>query len=341
MSDPPQGWHEEYLCGCELAEAELIRKFMVEINEVQANNKARGHLRAADRALHAKTHAGICNARFSVVPELPERFTTGFLQPGKDYQAIVRFSNASGIPQPDTKNDLRGVAIRVLSDGGKAHDFLMTNAAASHARDAVQFMAFAKAGAGTKIALLPRLVWEIGLLEAIRMLGIVIRQVSRPVSSLATERFWSRSPYALGPYAVKFTLVPTQSSDQAPRLVEDNYLRKELATRLKKGPVIYDFKIQQWRDEKTTPIEDATVEWKEVDSKLETIAQLRIPSQDLTTAEAMASEDLVNKLEFNPWNTTTVFRPLGSLNRARRLVYKSSVGFRKGRENQIGRETGL
>src|SRR4051794_39122547 len=134
MSDPAQCWREEYLGGCQFAEAELIRKFMVEINEVQANNKARGHFPTAGRAFHAKTHAGISNARFTVLRELPEQFITGFLQPGKDYQAIVRFSNASGIPQPDTKKDLRGVAIRVLSDGGEAQDFLMTNAAASHAR---------------------------------------------------------------------------------------------------------------------------------------------------------------------------------------------------------------
>jgi catalase len=333
MSDPAQGWREEYLRGSEVAEAELIRKFVVEINEVQANYKARGQFPTAERAFHAKAHAGISNATFCVTRELPEQFTIGFLQPGKDYEAIVRFSNASGVPQPDTKKDLRGVAIRVLTDGGEAHDFLMTNAAASHARDAVQFMAFAQAGAGSKIALVPRLIWKIGLLEAIRMFVTVMRQVSRPVLSLATERFWSRSPYALGRYAVKFSLVPTQSSHQA-CTGDDNYLRNELATRLKKESVIYDFKIQKWSEERKTPIEDATVEWKEVDSKLETIAHLRIPSQDLTTVEAMAAEDFVNRLEFNPWNTTTVFRPLGSLNRARRLVYKSSVAFRKGCETQ-------
>src|SRR5262249_43444639 len=124
---------------------------------------------------------------------------------------------------------------------------------------------------------------------------------------------------------------------QMPKVIANNYLRTELAARLKKECVTYDFKIQKWRDEKATPIEDATIEWKEADSNLETIAQLRIPLQDLTTAEAITSEDFVNKLEFNPWNTTKVFRPLGSLNRARRLVYESSVAFRKGCEGQAAR----
>src|SRR5215472_13854252 len=164
MSGLAQGWREEYLGGCQFAEAELIRKFMVEINEIQAKDKARGHLPSPGRAFHAKTHAGISNAKFSIVRDLPKQFAIGFFHPEKEYQAIVRFSNASGIPQPDIKKDLRGIAIRVLSNDGEAHDFLMTNAAASHARDAVQFMAFAKAGACGKIALLPRLVWEIGLL---------------------------------------------------------------------------------------------------------------------------------------------------------------------------------
>ena len=37
--------------------------------------------------------------------------------------------------------------------------------------------------------------------------------------------------------------------------------------------------------------------------------------------EEVAAQTEVENLEFNPWTTTADFRPLGSLNRARRLVF--------------------
>jgi hypothetical protein len=331
---PSTRWRETYLGGSEIAEAEIVRRFMEEINAVQAQNKAHGGLPAPDRAFHAKIHAGIVNAKFVISSNLPEEFRVGFFEPNKSYDAIVRFSNGSGVPQDDDKRDLRGIAIRVLEKEGTAHDFLMTNAPASHARDATQFMAFAKAGAGSKLMLLPKLIWAIGFFETIRMLRTVIRQTSRPVGSLTTEQFFSRAPYAFGTHAVKFMLDP-QKSDEANSISGPDRLRIDLAARLKERSIHYDFKVQDWVDEKTTPIEDGVIQWN---SPAQAIAQLVIPKQDLASKEARDSEKSVNNLEFSPWNTTTVFRPLGSLNRARRLVYRSSVGLRTGRESyeQLG-----
>jgi hypothetical protein len=38
----------------------------------------------------------------------------------------------------------------------------------------------------------------------------------------------------------------------------------------------------------------------------------------------------VEKLAFNPWNTTEDFRPLGNLNRVRKAAYGTSAAYRKG-----------
>jgi hypothetical protein len=61
-----------------------------------------------------------------------------------------------------------------------------------------------------------------------------------------------------------------------------------------------------------------------------TIAQLIIPKQELGTQEARANDAQVDTLRFNPWNNITddFLRPLGSMNRARRLAYKASAEFR-------------
>lgn len=325
-AQPGLGWSEIYIGGSTPSEEEFIVQAMRDINEVQKRNKASGHSQSYGRAFHAKIQAGIANASFVVSENLPAQLRVGFLQPGKSYRAAVRLSSASGVVKPDTAKDLRGLAMRVYCDGDKGIDFLGTNGSASHARDARQFIDFAKAGSGSKFLMLPRLLWHVGFFETVRMMKTVIRQTARKVKSLSTETYFSRSPYAFGDYAVKFQLTPSSSAD-ANFEPSDSYLRDDIVERLKKGPVVFDFQVQYFLDEGSTPIEDGSVEWSS--SPLITIAQLVIPQQDLSTAQAAADQKAVESLEFNPWNTTAGFRPLGSLNRARRLVYQASVALRK------------
>ena len=56
-----------------------------------------------------------------------------------------------------------------------------------------------------------------------------------------------------------------------------------------------------------------------------TLAQLVIPSQELDAKD----EAEIDAYSFNPWNASIDdFRPLGSMNRARRLVYFASAKLR-------------
>jgi catalase len=154
MMDPPitggagKGWHEVFLKGSKEAESELItRRFAPEINRIQRDIQLIEDERHIKRAQHANMLAGTRNADFLVLTGIPDDLRVGLFQPGKHYQAHVRFSSASSIEQPDRVPDLRGVALRVKSDAGSDHDFLMTNAPFSHARDARQFMIVASAAA--------------------------------------------------------------------------------------------------------------------------------------------------------------------------------------------------
>lgn len=323
---PGLGWKESFIDGSPEAEADFINQAIADIHAVQASNKKKAGAGSYERAFHAKIQAGIKNAQFRISENLPQQLRIGFFQPGKQYTSSVRFSNASGVIQPDTAKDLRGIAVRLVTESGEQHDFLATNGSASHARDARQFIQFAKAGAGAKLLTLPRLLLSVGLFETVRMLKTVIRQASRPVESLTSEIYYSRAPYKFDDCALKFQLVPSVSPE-ASVTKSAGYLREDLVERLKKGPVVFDFRIQLFANEAATPIEDGSVEW---DSPLITVAQLVIPQQDLNSAEGKTAQAEVENLEFNPWNTTEDFRPLGSLNRARRLVYQASVALRKG-----------
>jgi len=334
-------WAEVFLGGSKEAEDEMIRRqFAPEINQIQSDIQRVGDQSKINRAQHGDMIAGTSTAQFEVLRDIPEDLQVGLFQPGKKYMAHVRLSNASSIEQGDSARDLRGAAVRVIDDNGKNHDFLMTNAPFSHARDAHQFMIISSAvvrqggiptvlwklRAWRTVAGLVRIAKRLGLKEAMRILRTIKEQTSRLVASVATEQYWSRAPFAFGAVAVKFMLDPLAvavggTGDRPASL------RAELVARLRAGDVEFDFKVQRYIDAARTPIEDATIEWKEEDAPFITIARLVIPKQELDTS----SESNINNYAFNPWNTSSDdYRPLGSMNRARKLVYSASAKLRGG-----------
>jgi hypothetical protein len=329
---PGSNWTEAYLGGTPEAEVAIVRRLASRIQEVQAWIKTSKHAPIIARGFHAKMHVGLTNATFHVSPDLPPTLRVGFLQPGAAYPCTLRLSNAAGSVQPDSAHDLRGAALRVRVSASEVHDLLMTNGPVSHARNPQQFIAFARAMAGSRLVLPFRLLFGIGPFETIRIFKTIRASAFRVVTSLANERYWSRAPMKCGPVALKYQLDPAPDSapGPAPDTWDPNYLRREFVTRLAQAPVEFDFKVQLFIDERQTPIEDGAVEWREQISPLLTIGRVIIPRQDLDSGEAQAVADAVDKLEFNPWHTTADFRPLGSLNRARQMVYTASADHRFG-----------
>jgi catalase len=330
------GWREVFLGGSPEAEEALIREqFVPEVSRIQKDVRRIQAAPAFARAQHGNQRVATKNARFEVVPDVPEDLRRGIFQPGKSYEAHVRFSNAGSIVVPDTAPDLRGIAFRVRDAAGDPRDFLMTSAAFSHVRDARQFMIAASALVRRSwptmlwkvriwrvLVSLVRLTRQLGLREALRIFRTVLRQTYGPTSSLATEQYWSRAPFAMGNVAVKYMLEPAEKATG--KASKD--LREELKQRLRSGPVEFEFRVQRYVDEARTPIEDATVEWKSQDTPFITLARLVIPAQELSEAD----EREIAAYEFSPWNTNVEdFRPIGSMNRARKLVYYASAKLRR------------
>jgi hypothetical protein len=339
------GWSERFLDGSAADEQRLFERFAEEIKQVQAQIRDRELAPEIRRAFHAKIHAGVKNAQLRIGSDISEDLRIGLFQPGAIYPVTVRLSNASGAIEPDSKGDLRGIAVRVHVGEDRDQDFLMTNAAASHARDARQFMVAAKAAASkSKLGTILGLVRGLGPSETIRML-LVIARSARKVDSLVTEQYSSRSAFTIGPYAVKLRLQPVPSPQRASGGADgasgDDFLREDLVARLKRSDIVWDLQIQRYRDEQRTPIEDGTVLWDERVSPAETMGQLVIPQQDLTTAEAHGTAEDVDRLEFNPWNALPEHRPLGSLNRARQIVYPASGALRVGRASETTPAEGI
>ena len=73
------------------------------------------------------------------------------------------------------------------------------------------------------------------------------------------------------------------------------------------------------------PVEDSTVTWSEDDSPFVPVARIEVPAQ---TFDSAAQTTFCEDLSFSPWHATTAHRPLGSLNRTRKVVYEATSAAR-------------
>jgi hypothetical protein len=145
-------------------------------------------------------------------------------------------------------------------------------------------------------------------------------------------RYWSTTPYQFGSQKVKYALVPTSSYQSTlPTELTDDYLSKNMSSHLKQNHASFDFFIQFYKDEQSTPIEDAGVEWKVQDSPFIKVATLMIPMQEIETTERKKTAEI---LRFSPANALKVHQPLGGINRARAKIYYELSRFRNEQNHQ-------
>ncbi|WCE00739.1 peroxidase family protein [Streptomyces sp. HUAS 31] len=330
--------YERYEGGSPRAERLVFERLARELMRVQVKNRRAGGGPVA-RAFHAKAPVAVENARLRFHDDLPAALRVGFARPGAEYPATVRLSDASGIRQGDGSPDLRGAAVRVRVTEEESHDLLATSHPVSHAANAREFVAFARAMAGARsplrkaFALLVKLPLAVGPRTAGRMRRNVRAATRHTVDSLATETYWSRGAMLWGEAGpVRFLLRPAPGSAPAPTpdRGDPDFLHREFADRLARGAVEYDLCVQRFVDERRTPVEDASVEWTDGMSPALPVARLTVPCQDLDSAEAHTAARRIEDLAFNPWYTTERFRPLGNINRARKAAYQASSAHRLG-----------
>jgi hypothetical protein len=330
MLTPSTDWKELVPPG---EEAELLAL----AERLRALQRRRAAGRPADRALHAKGQAGL-EAELAVLPGLPEHARVGMFAQPTAYRAWVRFSNGSGARQHDARADVRGIAIKAVGVPGKklipgmeqatTQDFLLIQSPATPFHDAAEFVWLVEA-AERPALLLPRALLRFGPGRALRLLQRLAAGISRPVSSVATSRYYSALPTQLGSYAVRWALLPRAAADPAARRgTSADYLAEELAGRLRQGPVAWDLCVQFFVDEARTPIEDASRDWSESDAPYLPVARLTLPRQDTASARGRRVAAFVEGLSFDPWHAGVELRPLGNMMRARNHAYRLSAAER-------------
>lgn len=282
---------------------------------------------SAHRDAHAKAH-GCVRAQFKVETSLPPELRQGVFQEGRVYPAWIRYSNGSGRSQNDSVDDARGMAVKLmgvpgdkLGDEKGTQDFLMITGPVFFVRNAADYVEFTQAAAaGKPMKFFFRgwnpFRWRLHELKA--ALNLLHRRTSNPLHA----RYWSVAPFLMGDSGpAKFSARPCAKARAGTSDARDpNFLRTAMAAQLKDGSACFDFLVQLQTQPDKMPVEDPTIEWKEKLSPFRKVATIDIPAQTFT---GPAQQKFCEDLSMNPWHAVAAHRPLGGINRVRKVVYET------------------
>ena len=285
------------------------------------------------RDAHPKMH-GLVRAEFIIEPGLPSMLQVGIFSQPRTYQAWIRFSNQDGTIQPDSGRDIRGMAIKLMGVAGdklleaerdaQTQDFIVISTPVFVTKNVAEFDALIKAMTGSLWAKISyfathwRVIWN--LLKS-------MKKFANPLQI----RYWSTTPYLFGATAVKYSAIPhVTQPDEIPANPGPDYLRAAMVRQLSQREAVFDFTVQLQTNASSMPIEDPGKEWKESESPFRKVATIRIPQQEF---DSEAQRSFGENLSFTPWHSLPAHRPLGGINRARKIVYDAISTFRHARNN--------
>lgn len=287
------------------------------------------------RAVFLKPH-GCAIAKFDIPADLPSRFKVGLFATPGPHDAWVRLSSDTTPTRSDRDNNTIGLAVKVLGvpgtkilageEGFQTHDFLMQNIDVFFVDTAADFLEFTQAALGGRLD---------PYLAAHPRFDQILKDMEKPVENVLGSRYWSTQPYRFGDrgdYA-KYTArpcaappaeaIPGDSPDAA------NYLRKRLERDLAANEACFELQVQlRGEDKAAFPLDQATVPWSESVSVPQTVAKVTLAKQDI-----VANEAACENMSFNPWHALPEHRPVGSVNKARGIVYKKLADERRTKNN--------
>ncbi len=293
------------------------------------------------RHVHSKAH-GCVLADFQVNKTLQDEHQQGIFQPGASYKAWIRFSNGdSDATREDKEGDGRGMAIKLmgvpgeklLPDESHTQDFVMINHPVFFINDPQKYLSLIESLSSS--SLLDRLSapLSLGIEGSIIAAKINGKKIRNPLYA----RYWSMVPYQLGAgsnrRAMKYSAKPCSQLDNTPQsdqLQDPNYLRTAMKKHLGADNACFDFLIQT-RDTRTAAstalsVEMATNEWEESVAPFFKVATITIPKQDFDKPE---QHKFCENLSYTPWHSVFEHRPLGGVNRIRKVVYTSTANLRR------------
>jgi len=330
-------------------EAEIAAKISKIITTTLRKKYRPGNLR---RDAHPKEH-GCLRAVFKIEQSLNKKFTKGVFVPGNSYQAWIRFSNGNEDPdRPDSEGDGRGMAIKLLGVEGETlleadrnagtQDFIMISHPVFLINDASDYLNLIEyVNSENSIV---RFLRPLLIPTALGIKGTVIatRTTSKKIDNPLKARYWSMVPYQLGTgpdrEAIKFSARPcSPHTHRVPDKPDKDFLRHAMQETLSAGDACMEFLVQP-RTSPSLSVEDSQTEWPEPKAPFYKVARIHIPRQSFDTPER---NKFCENLSFNPWHALLAHRPLGAVNRMRKVIYEHVSAFRHKMNDTPQREPSL
>ena len=288
------------------------------------------------RDAHPKTH-GLVTAEFIVLDDFPYQLRHGVFSKPRKFDAIIRFSAGEVFSYPDTRHPRSGgMAIKLLGVEGEkllerdkhaqTQDFIMINFPGFLAQSFESYEALHRANAPETRAQF----YKANPHEH----ALYLRQSLEPFFNPIQARYFSQVPYMLGPNAIKFSAKPIfRAANSPPETEGPDFLREAMRQQLSEEDVYFDFMVQVQTDPVKMPIEAPLTVWDEAQSPFQRVAIIRIPRQDVSLTGVVMAETLA----FTPWHSLPEHRPIGNMNRARKVIYDMVSEFRR-TTNGVGLE---
>lgn len=301
------------------------------------------------RDTHPKDN-GCIRGTFTAADNAPAELAQGVFSKGSEYPVWVRFSNSVEEITSDHENDFRGLGMKLTQVNGErqplpgdedhTQDFLFLGHDAffaEHPKDFFDFFDAAFNGSPITFAVThPRGTWN-------------IFEGSQQFKNPLNLNWNSVTPYALGQpktgdngeltypnivrYALQTCAKKSDNYGDVPPEPSPDYLAENLAEQLKDGTACLDFFVQLQKDPKENQVENILYAWDQKKSPFIKVAQVNFPTQTFTSE---AQKEFCENISFNPWHSLTTHRPLGGINRARKIVMKDISDLRL-KENGVER----
>jgi hypothetical protein len=336
-------------------EDELVKEITdsLHANNVWAYHKYHHGIRDA----HAKSH-GILRGELTVYPDLPEHLRQGLFATPGSYPVIARLSSTFGAIRSDQIRGVRGLGIKVLGvegpraladDDATTQDFILVTHREFPFPDVRAYLTQGMPAAWL-LARAPEAPLHVvlnlvgGLQTLLTRVGLSLPMTLAVFSAPNTHplglTFYSSAPIRYGDYVAKFCVAPLSPSvtalEHRPvlRAAGRDAFAAMVAEFFATNTAEYELRVQLCTDLATMPIEDVSVAWPESASPHIGVAKITYPPQNpASPARTRFGDDV---LSFNSWRGLAAHRPLGSINRLKKLVYDASSDYRH-RVNNVAR----
>jgi len=309
------------------------------------------------RNAHAKGY-GLAWGEFEILSGLPSEYAQGiYAKPGR-HEVMVRFSNGTNHVGGDRfLGPITGIGLKIFGIEGKTlledepdshtFDYALINHPVFFVNTLAHYVfiqsLFANLGLPPPAPLTPeerqaelhRVLYNFvtgkGTLPpeqwAWEELGAFLQLAQTKPVNLLLSTYWTMGAVRHGDYVAKVRVAPVQSfADRVEQRDLDltsaeQVFRPALVAELSKQPYEFDIQVQLCTDLAQMPVEKTTVRWPESLSPYVTVAKLRLPQQDIGGEDNFERMD---KTSMSPWRVTEEHRPLGSIMRSRKEVYRQS-----------------